>query len=261
MTTMVKAAIAEILADQLYLTDVTNAIDYVQQQLTSSTSTAGTSAQTLLVINSAVSECVYPPSLLAQVHTFNTTHTAHPTHTDTDTTNTHTNTNTHVDKKAMMIDIWELDLKDHYGCDLSLYFDEVSDRIHSVLSLPRGRVLVHCFAGKSRSVSLVLAYLMKYHQHSLQSAFTLVSATRDICPNIKFIYDLLAFEKKLNQRDRETGNDNQRDRQVFDMKSYICNFVIEILGLSKENDLVMLQGIYDECHGDYDRVVDTMLCR
>ncbi|CAL4949746.1 unnamed protein product [Urochloa decumbens] len=41
-----------------------------------------------------------------------------------------------------------------------------------------GNVLLHCFAGRSRSVTIVVAYLMKKHQMSLESALSLVRSKR-----------------------------------------------------------------------------------
>jgi atypical dual specificity phosphatase len=50
--------------------------------------------------------------------------------------------------------------EDHPNYDLSAHFDSSLSFIES--SLERTNILVHCMAGISRSVTLVLAYLMKY---------------------------------------------------------------------------------------------------
>jgi protein-tyrosine phosphatase len=44
--------------------------------------------------------------------------------------------------------------------NLKKHFDEGADYIHE--HLQRGNVLVHCYAGISRSASIVMAYLIKY---------------------------------------------------------------------------------------------------
>lgn len=54
---------------------------------------------------------------------------------------------------------------------------------------------VHCRAGKSRSVTAVLAYLMRYYRWPLKTAYAYVLERRNrISPNIGFITELIAFE-------------------------------------------------------------------
>lgn len=80
---------------------------------------------------------------------------------------------------------------------ISLYFDSVADKIHSV-GRKRGAVLVHCAAGVSRSASLCLAYLMKYHRVSLAEAHAWVKARRPVIrPNGGFWRQLIDYERKL----------------------------------------------------------------
>lgn len=77
------------------------------------------------------------------------------------------------------------------------YFDRIADKIHEH-SQSGGRSMVHCAAGVSRSTSLVLAYLMKYKNMSLQSAFDYVSAKRPIVkPNSGFWRQLQEYERTL----------------------------------------------------------------
>ncbi len=59
-------------------------------------------------------------------------------------------------------------------------------------------VLVHCFAGKSRSATIVCAYLMQYCRMSLASALDTVQAARpEICPNSGFLRQLQEHEVQL----------------------------------------------------------------
>jgi len=60
-------------------------------------------------------------------------------------------------------------------------------------------ILVHCYAGKQRSVSVVVAYLMKYLDIPLNKAITLVRTKREIIftPYTNFNAALLKFEKSL----------------------------------------------------------------
>jgi len=61
-----------------------------------------------------------------------------------------------------------------------------------------GTVLVHCAAGISRSVSLVLAYLVMHEDMSLNEAYQLVKSRRTIIrPNNGFWTQLISFEKDV----------------------------------------------------------------
>ena len=91
------------------------------------------------------------------------------------------------------ITIHKYNLQDSYECDISLYFDEISDLIHK-----QDVVLVNCVAGISRSASFVIAYLMKYYEMTLEDAFLYVRKRRNrICPNKKFMTYLYEYELRL----------------------------------------------------------------
>ena len=63
------------------------------------------------------------------------------------------------------------------------------------------RVLVHCHAGRSRSVTVVLAYLMKYYHYSLHSALEYVKERKpDVNPNLGFVGQLLKYQEEGNPR-------------------------------------------------------------
>lgn len=58
--------------------------------------------------------------------------------------------------------------------------------------------MVHCLAGVSRSVSLVLSYFIKHKSYTYEEAFNLVKSKRRIIyPNDGFISQLKAYEAKL----------------------------------------------------------------
>jgi dual specificity MAP kinase phosphatase len=62
-----------------------------------------------------------------------------------------------------------------------------------------GRVLVHCRAGVSRSVTICLAYLMFTARIRLEAAFEHVRSKRSmISPSLNFMRQLEAFEKELD---------------------------------------------------------------
>ncbi|XP_063291432.1 dual specificity phosphatase 29-like [Pelobates fuscus] len=72
--------------------------------------------------------------------------------------------------------------------------------IHEALSTPNGKILVHCVMGKSRSATLVLAYLMIYQQFTLEEAIRHVCRFRCIAPNRGFLEQLRQLEMELQCR-------------------------------------------------------------
>ena len=59
-----------------------------------------------------------------------------------------------------------------------------------------GKILVHCYQGKSRSCAVCCAYLMVHYKHSLDSALELIRQVRPIAsPNSGFMSALRALEQ------------------------------------------------------------------
>lgn len=81
-----------------------------------------------------------------------------------------------------------------YGHDLDEYLDDATSFIAA--HLRRGCVLVHCGAGKSRSVAIVVAYLCRYAGMSLSEALGFVSARRPgACPAPCFVETIKRWMK------------------------------------------------------------------
>jgi len=81
------------------------------------------------------------------------------------------------------------------------YFDECFAFIDEAKRMGGG-VLVHCFVGKSRSVTVVVAYLMKKHGMSMSEALKHAKSKRPIAsPNSGFMLQLQNFEKSLRGSD------------------------------------------------------------
>ena len=73
------------------------------------------------------------------------------------------------------------DNSETYGNDLDTYLDDATSFIAA--HLRRGCVLVHCGAGKSRSVAVVIAYLCRYAGMRYDEAAAFVAARRPgACP-------------------------------------------------------------------------------
>lgn len=72
--------------------------------------------------------------------------------------------------------------------------DEATQFIHFAC----GPVLVHCFAGISRSSTIVLAYLMRFNNMHFSDAWQhLQKAHPRMSPNSKFVEDLIEYYKQL----------------------------------------------------------------
>ncbi|NP_001038858.1 uncharacterized protein LOC751678 [Danio rerio] len=111
------------------------------------------------------------------------------------TQNTHSS-DTHLPSAHYM----QIPVPDDPSCRLSEYFHSVSDKIQQV-SEERGRVLLHCNAGVSRSASLCLAFLIKHHRLTLREAHQMLKAKRPIIrPNNGFWSQLVEFELSIHGR-------------------------------------------------------------
>jgi protein-tyrosine phosphatase len=71
---------------------------------------------------------------------------------------------------------------DYPAFSLDPYFEQAADFINQNISLTN--VLVHCMAGVSRSVSFVIAYLMKYRRMTFDDALILMRSRRSIVISI-----------------------------------------------------------------------------
>ncbi|CAI9118589.1 OLC1v1020179C1 [Oldenlandia corymbosa var. corymbosa] len=90
-----------------------------------------------------------------------------------------------------------VDIPDREDVKISQYFDDCFEFIDDAKK-KGGGVLVHCFVGRSRSVTIVVAYLMKKHGMSLSQALDHVRSKRPVAsPNKGFMSQLMDFEKTL----------------------------------------------------------------
>ena len=95
------------------------------------------------------------------------------------------------------LETYQIRMDDTPNSKLSTYFDKVAERIHAAKN-KGGKTLVHCVAGVSRSATMCIAYLMRYHKLSLLHAYTYVKTKRPVIrPNNGFFRQLIDYEKKL----------------------------------------------------------------
>ncbi|KAK9057751.1 hypothetical protein SSX86_022589 [Deinandra increscens subsp. villosa] len=84
-------------------------------------------------------------------------------------------------------------LRDMESENLLDYLDVCLDFIEE--SRKNGSVLVHCFAGVSRSAAIITAYLMRTERLSLEDALeSLRQSNESVCPNDGFLEQLTMFE-------------------------------------------------------------------
>ncbi|XP_059360636.1 uncharacterized protein LOC132098592 [Carassius carassius] len=98
------------------------------------------------------------------------------------------------------INYYDVPAEDKCSFNISEYFFPAAQFIHQALSNPEIKVLVHCKKGLSRSATLVLAYLMIYHDMMVEDAIDHVMEARHIRPNIGFLKQLTNLNSNLKSQ-------------------------------------------------------------
>ena len=103
-------------------------------------------------------------------------------------------------------------MHDRSSYDISTRMDECLEYIEECRQVG-GKILVHCSLGKSRSVTVVCAYLMKKQHLSLEVAFSLIKDCRPIArPNTGF----MKYLKNLDEYYRgEVEIENQNCHNII----------------------------------------------
>ncbi|CAD8093198.1 unnamed protein product [Paramecium primaurelia] len=101
-----------------------------------------------------------------------------------------------------------ININDSVDQDIKSKFDESNTFIENALNSQQN-ILVHCFAGKSRSTTFIIAYLIKNHKMTVNDALELVKTKRPIAqPNAGFMkqlqqyYDTL-YNNNIDQKQQE----------------------------------------------------------
>ncbi|XP_030628605.1 dual specificity protein phosphatase 13-like [Chanos chanos] len=103
--------------------------------------------------------------------------------------------------RDMAIDYYGVEADDSSEFLISLHFYPTARFIRAALSR-KGKVLVHCLMGVSRSATLVLAFLMICEGLTLMEAAQTVRQHRDICPNPGFLNQLRHLDMGLARERR-----------------------------------------------------------
>eukprot|EP00002_Diphylleia_rotans_P011408 TRINITY_DN2255_c0_g1_i3.p1 TRINITY_DN2255_c0_g1~~TRINITY_DN2255_c0_g1_i3.p1 ORF type:complete len:488 (+),score=65.42 TRINITY_DN2255_c0_g1_i3:100-1563(+) len=94
----------------------------------------------------------------------------------------------------------KVELEDEETSNLLQYFDETYSFIENARVSHR-KVLVHCYAGVSRSASVVIAYMMKRFSLGFEEAFQRVRQSRAcVNPNPGFVQQLRMYESIIAQK-------------------------------------------------------------
>lgn len=90
-----------------------------------------------------------------------------------------------------------INILDTVSQDISQFFEACTKYINKAVS-SGGRVLVHCEAGRSRSTTIVLQYMVTEYNLTLKAAYKRVKRARPIVmPNITFFSQLRKFERQV----------------------------------------------------------------
>ena len=106
----------------------------------------------------------------------------------------------------------QVKVNDHRDDDIHQYFEQTSCFIENAKQ-SGSSVLVHCQKGMSRSSTIVLAYLMRFADMNLISAFSHTKKIRPlISPNVGFMEQLLKLEYNLYQNNSLDITQYTKDR-------------------------------------------------
>lgn len=97
--------------------------------------------------------------------------------------------------------------------NLSQYFYSAAEHIQQTLRDPQNKLLIHCVMGRSRSATLLLAYLMIHEHMTVIDAIDHVKRRRHIIPNWGFLKQLRELDTHLleQRRAQNTREDDSAD--------------------------------------------------
>ena len=134
------------------------------------------------------------------------------------------------------IEYLTLNIKDNVSENIECLFFKCINLIDEVKE-KNGRVLIHCYKGVSRSVSIVIAYLIYLYKWNYDEAFDFVQSKRSIAnPNIGFYLQLKTFHKRLTlETDRlEIFAISHFSQEQHDL--IVCRLIYNNISLKKNNE-------------------------
>jgi len=151
------------------------------------------------------------------------------------------------------IQVRHIPIHDNGDAKIGEHFENAIYWIHSF----NGKTLVHCSAGRSRSATIIIAYLVAKKNLSVRDAYRLLKSKRKIIgPNTGFIQRLLEFEDRLIEREERKRNENSKGKRTRSL-NFLAEYVIDTkMGGAKKMKALLgvtvdkFQAIIDECNGN-----------
>ena len=109
------------------------------------------------------------------------------------------------------------------------YIDEAKEK--------NGRILIHCYKGVSRSVSVLISYLIYSYKWTYDKAFDFVQSKRPIAnPNIGFYLQLKTFHKRitLNTDRLEIFSVSHFSKSQYDL--IVCRLIFNNINIKNDKD-------------------------
>lgn len=109
------------------------------------------------------------------------------------------------------------------------YIDEAKEK--------NGRILIHCYKGVSRSVSVLISYLIYLYKWTYDKAFDFVQSKRPIAnPNIGFYLQLKTFHKRITLKtDRlEIFSVSHFSKSQYDL--IVCRLIFNNINIKNDKD-------------------------
>jgi len=129
-----------------------------------------------------------------------------------------------------------LNIRDNVSENIECLFFKCINYINEAKE-KNGRVLIHCYKGVSRSVSIIISYLIFLHKWSYDEAFDFVQLKRPIAnPNIGFYLQLKTFHKRITlDEDRlEIFSVSHFSKSQYDL--IVCRLIYNNISLKNDKD-------------------------
>jgi hypothetical protein len=141
------------------------------------------------------------------------------------------------DIKKMGIFIHKYNIYDDYDININI-LNDIFNKIEAV-EPSDGNILIHCAHGRSRSVCVILYYLMKKHNYSLEKSLELVKEKRPIIhPSPNYIKLLSTYDLSFNidnhyvnylKNNLELNFSEDKIIEIIKINNYDLNKIVNII--------------------------------